>query len=174
MLPLAPPLAANTLILDNSSSTIEVAIKTTIGNFISKFDTFTPQLYLDPSLGKVTGSVHFLLAELKSNNDERDMEIYTWLKTDKFPKADFVLDKVTTDFKTGASEAQGRLTIQNVERIVNFSLSVAIKNKVITIEGSSDLDTRDYGLPIYRKFYFFSAEPKVRVHFRLIGSVSSQ
>ena len=171
---LAPYVLGNTLTLDKTRSVIEVNVKTTVGTFTSKFATFIPELSIDPVHGKVTGAVHFTMTDLKSNNDDRDMEIYMWLRTDKFPKADFVLDHVTSDLKTGASQAQGRLTINSVEREVSFPLTVTIKNKIMTMEGTSALDTRDYGLPIYRKFFIFSAEPLTSVHFKLIGSVSQQ
>lgn len=168
---LSPWVKASNLVLDRAASVIEVTVKTTVGPFVSKFSSFNPDLTIDPTRGKVSGSVHFTMSDLKSNDDDRDMEIYMWMRTDQFPKADFILDQVTTDLKTGSSQAIGRLTVHGVQKQGSFPVAVSIRNKAITIEGTADIDTRDYALPVYRKFLVISADPHVHIHFKISGSV---
>ena len=47
-----------------------------------------------------------------------------------------------------------------------------MEGRTLAIDGETMLDTRDYGLPVFRKFIFLSVDPKVRVRFHLLGKLA--
>jgi hypothetical protein len=61
-----------------------------------------------------------------------------------------------------------------VEHEGSFPIKIDLQKKTLTVQGEADLDTRDYGLPIYRKFLVFSVNPKVHVRFKLTGKLVTQ
>jgi polyisoprenoid-binding protein YceI len=70
--------------------------------------------------------------------------------------------------------AKGKLKFHGTERDVSFPVKIKLEQGILTAEGAATLDTRDYGLPIYRRFLVFSVNPIVHVRFRVTGRLAAQ
>ena len=85
----------------------------------------------------------------------------------------FTLDSVAPD-EAGNFVAKGRLKFHGTERAGSFPVKITIEKKVLTVEGEAELDTRDYGLPVYRRLLVFSVSPIVHVRFKITGRLVPQ
>jgi polyisoprenoid-binding protein YceI len=172
--PLALSAASQTLVVDKAASSVAVDVKATIDSFVARFTDFDAQIQVQGSIvPMVSGTIHFLFTDLKTGDDDRDQEMYKWQDNEKYPDGQFTLDSVTPD-DVGNFIANGRLRFHGTEREGSFPVKINIQKKILTIEGEADLDTRDYGLPVYRKFIVFSVSPKVHVRFKIIGKLVTQ
>jgi len=109
-------------------------------------------------------------ADLKTGDAGRDAEMDEWEEIERYPDGQFTLDAVEPG-GAGKFVARGRLRFHGVERDVSFPVTVAARRDTLTIAGSTSLDTRDYGLPVYRRFIIFRVDPVVQVKFRLVGKL---
>jgi polyisoprenoid-binding protein YceI len=172
--PLALCAADQTLIIDKAGSSVDVAVEATIDSFTGHFTDFDGDVSIQGGMsGSVSGQFHFLIANLKTGDSDRDKEMYRWQQSDRFPSADFSLLSLEPD-ADGSFVANGRLKFHGTERDVSFPVKIKLEKKILTVEGDAKLDTRDYGLPIYRRFIIFTVDPVVHVRFRVTGRLGSQ
>jgi polyisoprenoid-binding protein YceI len=90
---------------------------------------------------------------LQSDEDRRDNAIRSQaLETDRFPTATFVLTEpvsvgeIPADGETIAIEATGDLTLHGVTKRVTFPLEAALRDDVIVVTGSLDVQFADYDI----------------------------
>jgi polyisoprenoid-binding protein YceI len=168
-LPAAAPAASRTLVIDPAASRIQIDVSSTLDSFVAHLQAFDAVITLDEGQGGVQAArFGFLFSQLKTGEDDRDQAMYAWAETGRFPDGAFVLTAVSV--ASGRRFlARGRLRLHGVEREVSFPFTVGVEGRVLAIDGETTLDTRDYGLPIFRKFLFLSVDPKVRVSFHLLG-----
>ena len=90
---------------------------------------------------------------LQSDEDRRDNAIRSQaLETDQFPTATFVLTEpvsvgeIPADGETVAIEATGDLTLHGVTKGVTFPLEAALRDDVIVVTGSLDVQFADYDI----------------------------
>jgi polyisoprenoid-binding protein YceI len=90
---------------------------------------------------------------LQSDEDRRDNAIRGQaLETDSFPTATFVLTEpidvgtIPADGETVAIEATGELTLHGVTKPITFPLEAALRDAVIVVTGSLDVQFADYDI----------------------------
>ena len=161
------------LVIDQNGSSVRIDVSATAHSFIAQLKDFDAKITLDSAQGKVlAANFSFLFSNLKTGDEERDAEMYAWAETGRFPYGAFTLNSVASG-AGGHFLAQGRLLLHGVDRPVNFPFTVRVEGRVLTIDGAATLDTRDYGLPIFRKYFFLRINPEVRVRFHLLGKLDS-
>jgi polyisoprenoid-binding protein YceI len=174
---LCPPAlgaASQTLVIDANRSSVEVGVQATIDSFTARFTSFTAELSIQGNgVEGVSGQVHFILASLRTDDADRDEQMYKWLENDKFPNADVTLANLSPDGR-GNFVGKGKLKFHGTERDVSFPVKIKLEQGILTAEGDATLDTRQYGLPIYRRFLIFSVNPFVHVRFRVTGRLAPQ
>jgi polyisoprenoid-binding protein YceI len=174
---LCPPsvgAASQTLVIDQNRSSVEVGVQATIDSFTARFTGFTADLSIqDGGVEQASGQVHFILASLRTDDADRDEQMYKWLQNDKFPYADVTLAKLVQDGR-GNFVGIGKLKFHGTERDVSFPVRIKLEQGTLTVQGDATLDTRDYGLPIYRRFLIFSVNPIVHVRFHVTGRLAPQ
>jgi polyisoprenoid-binding protein YceI len=172
--PLSLFAAGQTLIVDKARSSVDVDVEATFDSFVGHFVDFEADVTVEGSvIDRVSGQFHFLLADLKTGDGERDAELYRWQQNDRFPDGIFTLVGLQPD-EDGQFVANGRLKFHGTERDVSFPVRIKPEKKVLTVEGEAKMDTRDYGLPVYRRFLIFTVNPIVRVRFRIMGRLAPQ
>jgi len=171
-LPMAAPAAAPTLVIDPGGSSIQIDVESTLDSFVAQLHDFDAAISLGPGQGEVEAArFHFLFSHLKTGDADRDAAMYAWENVGAFPEGSFVLSAV----QPGAGRhlvARGLLRFHGVEREVTFPFTVSIQGRTLAIDGETALDTRDYGLPVFRKYIFLRVDPTVRVRFHLLGKLA--
>jgi polyisoprenoid-binding protein YceI len=155
------------ILVDPTQSTVEIAVKATVGTFVARLDDFGGFAATASPAGRIeTGVFHFNFASIKTGNAGRDRDMNAWQQTDKYPEVGFTL--IALEPVAGGNPiARGRLRFHGVERLVRFPISVEAEDRTITLDGDVAIDTRDYGLPIIKSYLVLKVDPIVRVHFHL-------
>jgi len=157
------------LAIDPARSAVDIDVSATADSFTVHMQRFSASIAVDGEVGNVvTADVHFRFADLKTGDDERDAEMDSWAQMEQFPDGGFTLDSAGQG-DSGQYSVRGRLRLHGVERDVQIPVLVSVNPQGLVMEGTASLDTRDYGLPVYRKFFFFKVDPVVQVRFRLVG-----
>lgn len=158
--------------LDASRSVVEVSVSATVGSFVARLGDFDASVSVASADGPVTGAVfRCAFDSIKTGDAHRDHDMNDWQQTDKFPAVMFTLDGITPA-GGGKGVAHGRLRLHGMERPLSFPVSIATAQRDVTIDGNAAIDTREYGLPVIRKFLVLTVDPIVRVHCHLEGRVA--
>ena len=159
------------LAIDAAQSAVDIAVTATVDSFAVHLGKFNAAIAVDGVIGNVvTAEFDFRFSDLKTGDAGRDAEMDEWEEIERYPDGQFTLDAVEPG-GAGKFVARGRLRFHGVERDVSFPVTVAARRDTLTIAGSTSLDTRDYGLPVYRRFIIFRVDPVVQVKFRLVGKL---
>ena len=67
--------------------------------------------------------------------------------------------------------AEGTLTINGVAKIVQIPLTVKKDGAVITTSGKTEIDYKDFGLPLVRAMLVMTVDPKLTISFTVVGKV---
>ncbi len=173
LLCLAAPLAraADTaLIVDKAKSHVEIPVKVTSDSFTATLADYEAILYADPATERVTTArFSFRFTNVKTGNAKRDEAMNAWQQTDKFPTGAFELLALKPD-GAGRFIATGKLELHGATRDVAMPVTIAHDSTGFTIDGSAEIDTRDFGLPVLKKFVFFKVDPHVRIQFHLLAA----
>lgn len=160
---------ADALEIDRARSSVEVSVKATVDSFTARLNTFDANIQVDDSPTGIAGAVfRFGFAELKTGKAERDRQMNEWEQSDVFPDAEFVLTHLTPGTE-GHYLAHGTFRLHGQTRELSFPVAIVADNKLISIDGEVPLDTRDFGLPVIRKFVVLKVDPHVTVRFHLQG-----
>jgi len=165
--------AETPLAIDKAHSQIEAAVKSTTDNFPAKLTAYDAIVALDPA-GKHVERVQFKFhfADLNTGNEKRDVEMRHWEETDKFPDCEYVLVELLP-VAGGSFNARGKFTLHGVTKEIIFPVNIGFKDPATcTIDGELPVDTRDYGLPVIRKFAVLKVNPVLQVKFHLEGHVA--
>jgi polyisoprenoid-binding protein YceI len=170
--PAAARAASRALVIDPGESAIQIDVSSTLDSFVAHLQNFEAAIVLDPIQGGVQAAhFRFLFSQLKTGEADRDEAMYRWEDIGAFPEGSFVLTSVAP--ASGRRFlARGRLRLHGVEREVSFPFTVAVSGRLLAIDGETTLDTRDYGLPVFRKYLLLRVDSKVRVHFHLLGKLA--
>lgn len=168
--PLALAAAPKALVVDTDHSKVEIAVKATVDSFQGQLERYTAAVAIDPENNQVSSaSFSFKFADVKTGNKGRDEEMNKWQGTAAHPTVTFRLVKIDGD-KTRT--AHGLLTLHDVEKPVDFPVSVAADRGLYSIDGETVVDTTAFGLPVIRKFMVLKVDPKVTVRFHLQGRLT--
>jgi polyisoprenoid-binding protein YceI len=165
------PAALDVLQIDPLRSTIEVIVHGTTGSFTGRVELFSTQIEFDSDRGRIQRAWIVLpFANLKTGRTARDIDMLKWLESSAFPEARFDLVSLERT-AIGHEVANGRLTLHGVERTVSFPVYLLMAGARFSLDGEVDLDYRDYGLRVLRRFYFMTVDPNLKVRFHLQGRV---
>jgi polyisoprenoid-binding protein YceI len=170
-LPLATKADGAVFVLDRAESHVDIAVKATLGSFVAHLEDFQVAITIDPKDGRVEATAfHADLSAVKTGLADRDHNMTAWFQTNQFPQVVFEL--VAVDRRpNGALTARGQVLLHGQRHEVRFPIEVSVNRGLTVIDGTTTLDTQDFGLPIIR-FLILTVDPVVRVHFHLQGSLT--
>jgi len=161
--------APASLVLDPAQSRVEVVVKATVDSFTATLSTYKAHIEVDS--GRVTAAtLAFDFADVHTGKAARDEAMNTWQETPLHPKCRFALGSLTAD-ASGRLTAHGTLVLHDVSRELDFPVYITTDQRLYAIDGEAPVDTRDFGLPIIRKFGLLKVAPVVVVRFHLQGAV---
>lgn len=161
--------AGRTLAVDQRQSRIEVVVKATMDSFTGRLERYEPAVVVDDK-GVVSARIAFHFKDVFTGKAKRDEAMHEWQNTTTFPDGAFVLSSLTPGAAgEGGLVARGQLTLHNTTRELTFPVSVQREGALYAIDGEATLDTRDFGLPVFRAFVLLKVDPVVRVRFHLQG-----
>ena len=157
------------LLLDRSESHVDIAVKATVDSFVARLEDFDVTVTIDPETAQVGSTVFRAdLAAVKTGRADRDGDMNAWLQTVQYPQVRFELTAMDRG-PDGALTARGRFQLHGRQRDVSFPAKVGVDHGLVTIDGSAALDTREFGLPVIRKFLVLTVDPVLHVRFHLQG-----
>lgn len=163
--------AETPLVVDAAQSRVEIVVKATVDSFTGNLAAYDAAILVDPAAERITGArFAFKFADVKTGNEDRDAQMLEWAEAPKHPDGVFALSSLERD-AAGATTAKGTLTLHGVAKEISFPVSVTHEAGRYAIDGEALLDTRDFGLPIIRKFLLLKVDPQVAVRFHLQGDV---
>ncbi len=172
VLPGLAPAAPASLIIDPAQSRIEVVVKATVDSFTATLSTYKAAIEVDS--GRVTAAtLAFDFTEVHTGKAARDEAMNAWQDTSLHPRCVFTLGSLNAE-ADGHLTAHGTLGLHGVVRPLAFPVHIATDQTVYVIDGEATLDTRDYGLPVIRKFGLLKVAPVVTVRFHLQGAAGSR
>jgi polyisoprenoid-binding protein YceI len=158
-------------ILDRAESHVDVTAKATLGSFTARLAEFNAVIKVDAAEGHVTSAQFGAeLSAVKTGIADRDRNMMAWLQSAAFPEVSFELSGLDRA-PDGALRARGLLRLHGQQHEICFPLAVSLDHGIETFDGSVELDTRDYGLPIIR-FFVLTVDPVLEVRFHLQGTLS--
>lgn len=161
------------LVLDRERSTIEVEIHDTLGVFTGRLRQFEADVTIDPVGPSVErAQVDFKFADLRTGRMRRDHDLLEWENNTQHPAVRFQLEGLEAT-PGGPVQARGRLSLHGVEHSVRFPFSFLMQGSVCSLDGEVELDHRDYGLPVIRKYFVLTVDPHLRVRFHLQGRLAA-
>lgn len=156
------------LIIDPVQSHVEVIVKATVDSFTGTLAGYKADINVDG--GRVTtATLTFEFADVKTGKAGRDEAMHAWQDTPHHPHVVFTLRSLTIE--ADQPTAHGDLMLHDVVRSIVFPVIITTDQTLYAIDGEVPLDTRDFGLPIIRKFGLLKVDPLVKVRFHLQGSV---
>lgn len=169
---LAPlvPAAEIPLIVDKPQSRIEYAVTATMDSFAGTLTSYDLDLAADPAAaGKISrAELRFRFADLRSSNAKRDQQMRDWQSTEQFPECVFTLTALEPAATAGRFTARGQFIFHGMTRDLVFPVSLSSSDDDLhVIDGEARIDTRDFGLPIIRKFGLLKVDPVVVVKLHL-------
>ena len=163
--------APESLVIDRAQSRVEIVVKATVDSFTGKLDAYEAVVAVEG--GRVTAAVvKFNLSAIRTGKEGRDEAMNEWLETAKNPEGVFTMTALEAGVDSRFS-ARGTLVLHGVSREIVFPVSVITDRKVYSIDGEVPLDTREFGLPVIRKFGVLKVDPLVKVRFHLQGAVKA-
>ena len=172
LLPVFAVAAPAPLIVDPAQSHIEVVVKATVDSFTGTLDAYTADISVDAGR-VVAASFGFRFDQVHTGKDGRDAAMHEWQETPKHPDGLFTLTAIETA-ADGRLTAKGSLAFHGVTKDIAFPVSVTTDRKLYSIDGEAPIDTREFGLPIIRKFALLKVDPIVKVRFHLQGVVAAR
>jgi polyisoprenoid-binding protein YceI len=162
--------AAEALTINEAQSRVEIVVAVTGDSFTGRLARYQSDVGIED--GRVVSAVvRFRVGDVHTGREGRDDDLHAWQQTRRHPDGMFTLVELKPDgtrFK-----AHGTLVLHGVSREVDFPVSVVTDGTLYAIDGVARLDTREFGLPVLRKFWLLKVDPRVKVSFHLQGTVES-
>jgi polyisoprenoid-binding protein YceI len=169
LLTVALPAAERNLVIDPALSRVEIQVKATVDSFVGRLAAYDARLTFDDAARRVTAAVfRFKFSDVKTGKADRDAQMNEWQQTVQHPEAVYTLTSLAAGVD-GRLTATGTFRLHGVERTLVFPVAVTEDNSVVAIDGEVKLDTREFGLPVIRKFAVLKVDPLVTVRFHLQG-----
>ena len=160
----AAPIAA-----DPARSSVDIAVKATVGSFVAHLRDFEASMEISPGPAEATAAAfRFRFSSISTGNAQRDRDMNDWQQSDRYPTAVFTLTSLERT-AGGGTIAHGMLLLHGVGRPLSFPVSLQLGPDSIAVTGDLVIDTRDFALPVIRKFVVLKVDPVVRVHFHIQG-----
>jgi polyisoprenoid-binding protein YceI len=162
--------AEQPLTVDLAQSRVEVAVKATADSFVAKLKRYDAAITIGDDGQVRSARFAFQFRDIDTGKEARDKAMHKWQQTDTYPEGLFVLSSVTST-NGSAYTAFGRLTFHGVTRDIQFPVTIARDGSRLAIDGDATIDTREFGLPVYRMLAVLKVDPMVHVRFHLQGSL---
>ena len=161
------------LTIDPAQSRIEVIVPCTMDSFTGTLDAYAANITVD-GVRVTAATLAFNFTDVHTGKSGRDEAMHEWQATPQNPKCAFVLSSLEPIFGSGSRfNARGTLTLHGVTTEISFPVSVTTDQQLYAIDGEAPLDTRNFGLPVIRKFGLLKVEPLIKVRFHLQGVVKA-
>lgn len=171
-LPFAALAVPQPVILDADRSTIAIDVKATVDSFTAQVPVTDVALLVDPAaLENTKVRAVFQFIDVKTGKPDRDEAMHVWQDTKKFPTVIFDL-KLLTPQTDGTLLATADFTLHGQTKRLTFPVKLTQADGTYQADGEAVIDTRDYGLPIIRKFALLKVAPELRVRFHLVGRIN--
>lgn len=155
--------------IDTARSRVDIVVKATVDSFVGRLDNYEATVVVDPAAGEVRSArFAFKFNDVKTGKDDRDEQMHLWQNTERYPDGLFTLASLTRG-EGGQFTAAGTLKFHDMSREISFPVTVSHENGLFSIDGDALLDTRDFGLPVIKKFLVLKVDPEVHVRFHLQG-----
>jgi len=155
--------------LDRKRCVLEVEVHAVFETIALRLERFDADIVVDREAGRiVSAELIFDLADLHSGIARRDRDMLEWEEYSLFPRVRFRLGALERP-ASGALLARGTLTLHGVEHALSMPVSVLAEGEMYVVAGEAQLDYRDFGLPLLRKFLLQRVDPRLRVRFHLQG-----
>ena len=159
------------LVIDPAQSRIEIIVPCTMDSFTGTLDAYAADITVEG--GRVTAAkLGFNFTDVHTGKAARDEAMNAWQATPKNPTGAFVLHALEP-ISGSRFTAHGSLTLHGVTTELAFPVSVTTDQQRYAIDGEAPLDTRNFGLPVIRKFGLLKVDPLIKVRFHLQGTVKS-
>lgn len=169
LIPFATMAGAERLRVDERHSSVEIDVRATVDSFTGRLEDYDPVILLDDAGEVTSATVSFHFEDVKTGKDERDRQMHEWQQTKRNPDGVFRLDSLTPSPEGDGFKARGRLEFHHTARELVFPVSITRDGPLIAIDGIAHVDTRDFDLPVIRKFLLLKVDPDVVVRFHLQG-----
>jgi polyisoprenoid-binding protein YceI len=157
-------------VIDQTRSTLEVAVHATADKFVAKLERFDGTIQVDKESGTPTGGKFtWNFNDLKTGKPARDKEMLHWLSFERFPEGSFTFQKC--ELKEGQALVTGELKMHDVAHPLTLPLKISRSGSDLIWEGRLTLDHREYDLPRIVKLAVLRVDPVLKIHFTLSGSV---
>ncbi len=161
------------LAIDKGQSRVEIMVKATVDSFTGTLSDYQSEIRIDRDTGRVLrAELTFHFSDVKTGKADRDEQMHHWQGTEKFPDGGFALGALTPE-ANGHFIATGQLTFHGVTREFSFPVTITTDRKLFALDGEAVIDTRQFGLPVIRKFVVLRVDPLVKVHFHLQGTAQN-
>lgn len=166
--------AAPLLVIDKDHSKIEVAVKATMDSFTATLPAYEATIAIDPAAKRVENAqVKFRFNEVKTGKEKRDVEMHHWQQTDQFPDCLYVMDSLKP-ISGDTSTATGKFTLHGVTKDISFPVTITFQaDGSCKLDSEFQLNTQDFGLPIFKKFGMLKVDPLLKIKFHLEGRAAT-
>ena len=166
------PLMGAPFIVDMEQSVLAVDAKASPPHtFTSTAKTFQCDIEIDPTtLNPGKAVVSFNFSDLDSEKEKRDKKMLSWMDAETHPLGQFELFEVVE--REGGTVGLGTFQMHGVSLPIEVPFAINRTGETITIEGTAEFDYTKWDLKIVR-LLIFTVNPDVKVHFRLVGNLSS-
>jgi polyisoprenoid-binding protein YceI len=159
--------SAATLEVDKAKTKIQVIAKATGHEFTGTLTDYTITASGDEKTLKPTAlELSWSFKNLDTADAGRDAEMIKWLGGGA-PKGSYKFAKIWS--RSGVDYAEGTLTINGVAKTVQIPLTVKKDGAVITTSGKTEIDYKDFGLPLIRAMLVMTVDPKLTISFTVVG-----
>lgn len=162
------------LALDAVHSRVEVMVKATVDSFTGKLERYHAEVAVDPqaAVPVTRAKIAFKFADVKTGKTDRDEQMLIWGEESSKPDGSFTLAALTP-IPAGGYQATGTLVFHGMAHELSFPVRISHEGEVYAVDGDATLDTRDFGLPVIRKFMMLKVDPVVHVRFHLQGHLAA-
>ena len=158
------------LLVDDYKSSIDFSVQATGHTVEGHVTSFSSRIRF--ALGNdfpQSAEIQFKTSDLTTEHEERDREMLKWLESQKYPEVFFEMDEMAGTGNTRIVE--GSLTLHGVTRGVSIPVTVTTVGMVTSITGETEIETKNFRLPKFRRALFMSISPIVRIEFNLVGKI---
>jgi len=164
--------APEPLMMNGAQSHVEIVVKATFDSFVGKIDVYKAAITVEG--GRIaTAALRFNFNAIHTGKGSRDEAMNEWQETVRYPEVGFILAALEPAAE-GHFTARGVLALHGVSREILFPVAVITDRKIYAIDGEARIDTRDFGLPVIRKFGLLKVDPIVTVRFHLQGATAAR
>lgn len=173
LFPVAASAGPTRLDVDKRNSLVDIEVKATVDSFTGHLEDYAPDIRFDDAGNVASATVAFHFLDVKTGKAERDEQMHAWQETSAHPDGIFRLKSLVPTPEGDGHLARGTLELHGLVRDIAFPVSITRDGSLVAIDGIAHLDTRDFGLPVIRKFLLLKVDPDVVVRFHLQGVPSA-